>query len=704
MSDAFAKAVLPTKLTELLGDFDTNFVGYVYGLDFECAKVLTNDHWKGRVFGVPHNSFLVATSFNPANPVSTPNKFDQEVILLRVQGPTTLPSDTELVKTRVEHNQRREPQDRFPTSDSDGFDPMTQGELQYGGLDCRILGTFFVDEDGEVRLGSDIENYFASTRLRVFKPRATALEKIVNHINADRKATMIADAKAAGFKGVPSPIEIGSVRYTSTARLHRGPTEPKVPVFISPSDFLGRRTAVLGMTRTGKSNTVKTTVSAVGLAARRDGVRVGQIIFDINGEYSNANHQDDGSSIAEVFEADCVRYRAVDTPNFEDLRTNFYQQPAEALNLISRLLANDPFRNQTDLQQFLDSGLEEPDASDMSNHKRWQQRVAVFQCILFEAGFAAPAGLMVNFPANAAVVAAVTAAGGPAPTPAGKGMCKMTLMDAAQWFVIARSQNYALRETQVAARQVPKGFTNSSGNPWVDPMMESYLNVLARANVTGMSIRGYRAVVPCAAYHSAKRMGDVVQEVLGHLKAGKIVILDLSAGPVEVRTVLSKRIAQQIFDDSFRDVNAGKTPQNIVIYVEEAHNLIGKKEELTTTWPRIAKEGAKAKIAFVYATQEPSSIHPNILANTENWFVTHLNNDDELKSLGKFYDFADFSASLKSAQDVGFARIKTLSSPFVVPTQISRFTPADLKAELAKIAASSSGEGFSLRRDAGKAL
>jgi len=36
-------------------------------------------------------------------------------------------------------------------------------------------------------------------------------------------------------------------------------------VRIQPTDFLSRRTAVLGMTRTGKSNTVKTTVSAVAL-------------------------------------------------------------------------------------------------------------------------------------------------------------------------------------------------------------------------------------------------------------------------------------------------------------------------------------------------------------------------------------------------------------------------------------------------------
>jgi hypothetical protein len=694
MSDVFMNAVLPNKLMPLLGDFDTNHVGYVYGIDFQTTTVLTNDNWKARVAGIPHNSFLIATALNPQSPANA-NQFDNELVLLRVIGPARLPSDSEMIQTRIEHNQRRESHERFPTTDSDGFDPMTQSELQYAGLQCRILGTFFLDDDGEIRLGSDVENYFASTRLRVYKPRANALERIVNHINADRKRTMLADAIAAGFKSAPSPIPIGTVRYTSTSRLHRGKDEPKVPVLIQPSDFLARRTAVLGMTRTGKSNTIKTTVASVATAGKRDGIKIGQIIFDLNGEYSNANHQDDGSSIAEVFGADCVRYRAIDTPGFLDLRTNFYEQPAEALNLISKLLANDPFRSQTDLQQFLDSGLEEPDATDMSNHKRWQQRVAVFQAILHAAGFVAPAGFSVRFPANAAVVQAVSAAGGPSPSKAGSGMASLPLKEAVEWFELVRRLNYDLREQQKQANQPAKGFVNSSGNAWVDPMMESYLNVLARENITKTSIRGYRALIPCKEYHSPKRQGDVVQEVVTHLWAGKIVILDLSAGPVEVRTVLSKRIAQQIFDTSFRIYNSGKTPQNIVIYVEEAHNLIGKKEELTTTWPRIAKEGAKAKIAFVYATQEPSSIHPNILANTENWFVTHLNNDDELKALGKFYDFADFTASLKTAQDVGFARIKTLSSPFVVPVQIDRFTPADLKKQLAELAPTPAGSAGS---------
>lgn len=677
-------------LVELLGKFETDHIGFVYAMNFREAFVLTNDKWKERAAGVPHNGFLVAASFDPTQMGKT-KEIEQEVILLRVLGPAPLPTDNDMLRTRIEHNQRRTEDEIFAKDERDGLDPMTLGELQYGALRCRILGTFYL-ENGELRLGSDLENYVSSTKLRAFKPRAEALNKIVNHINPEVKKKALDDAKKSGFNSLPSPIQVGTVRYTSTARLDRGPGEALVPVTIQPSDFLARRTAVLGMTRTGKSNTVKTTVASVAMAAATDDIPVGQIIFDVNGEYANANHQDDGSSIADVFGDNCIRYRAVDTPDFEDLRTNFYEEPAQGLGLIQELFKKDPppFSGQ-DLDTLLSSTLEEPDPMDHSEHNRWKVLVAVFRCILHKAGYTAPPSFKIDIPLSKKLVDQITNHGNgltPPQTYVIPTSTSVAPSDASDWFEVIRRVNLQIRTAQKDAGVTQTGLESSTkGKPWVNPLLESYLNILARENTGGQSFGGYRAFVNYKPYHSSKRSGDVVSEVLGHLTAGKIVILDLSAGPVSVRTVLSKKIARQIFEKSMAIMNAGQVPQNIVVYVEEAHNLIGKKDDLTDTWPRLAKEGAKAKIAFVYATQEPSSIHPNILSNTENWYVTHLNNDDELKALGKFYDFADFSDSLKTAQDVGFARIKTLSSPYVVPTQINRFSPQELKVQLQAIVA-----------------
>ena len=97
------------------------------------------------------------------------------------------------------------------------------------------------------------------------------------------------------------------------------------------------------------------------------------------------------------------------------------------------------------------------------------------------------------------------------------------------------------------------------------------------------------------------------------------------------------------------------------------------EDDNTNIWARIAKEGAKFNIGMVYSTQEPSSIQANILKNTENWFIAHLNNTDETNQISKFNDFKDFTGSIINVSEKGLVKVRTQSSYFTIPVQIDEF-------------------------------
>jgi Helicase HerA, central domain len=637
-----------------------NFVGWVYGIDYDTAFVMTNDLWKINSRGIPHNCFLVAASFNPRE-FSKSSEGEREVILLRVVGSARLPQDDDLVRTKVDHFQSRT-NVYGGTADRD-YDDITLNQIQFGGLECRVLGTFYV-KSGELFLGSDLESFASAARLNVYRPRGEALNIIANHIDPLRRKSAVEEAKNLGIVKPIAPFQVGTIRYTSTDRLHRGDIAERIPVHIQPSDFLARRTAVLGMTRTGKSNMIKQLVSVVKRVADASTVPIGQIIYDLNGEYANANQQDKGS-IADVYPDQTVRYRMLKTEGFRELQNNFYIQINEGFSTIRQVIREKKGDSGAqDLQTFLNTSFDEPDKNDRSAHNRWQVRIAAYKAMLYKADFEAPANHTVAFPANKQVCDAVNNAAGATLKDPANGL---KLDEAVDWF----------EECREADHGTP--LVSSSGKQWLDQDTRAMLNMLVNKNANDAYINGYKILGDAKKFHSPRRSQEVGREIYDLLKQGKIVILDLSVGDPTLRQKISQQIAGDIFTKSMQTFVEGKFPPNIAIYVEEAHNLIGRDNDLTETWPRLAKEGAKYRIALIYATQEVSSVHPNILANTENWFISHLNNDREIKELARFYDFADFSRSLLRAQDVGFSRVKTLSSPFVVPVQIDRFDPEQEK-------------------------
>jgi DNA helicase HerA-like ATPase len=111
------------------------------------------------------------------------------------------------------------------------------------------------------------------------------------------------------------------------------------------------------------------------------------------------------------------------------------------------------------------------------------------------------------------------------------------------------------------------------------------------------------------------------------------------------------------------------------LYFEEAHNLFPTDDkDFTGVYVRFAKEGAKFHIGIVYSTQSPSTINKELLAQTENFFVSHLSSQDETRALSRIQvAFAGIEEDILRARTPGYMRMMTLSHRFVIPVQARKF-------------------------------
>lgn len=631
------------------------FVGRPFYIDYQQAHLLVADAWKARVKGIPQGSFLLAYYENESDV--------EEALLLRAIEPVNLPTHSDVISSMIEYYK-----DNMKTFGKESqLDEFTRYEFSFSGLKCRILGTFYRDNHGATVFGADVENFFSSHNYSVYKTKDDVLERIANLRHDDQ------------IIGGESDVTIGSVRYSSSKR---NSAKENARVYINTSDFLGKRSAMFGMTRTGKSNTVKKVIEAT-VAISKNALHsslsdttlpveqslspiedksgkplfpVGQIIFDINGEYANANMQDEGTAIYEMFKEDVTRYSVIEKPDFKVMKVNFFNDIEGGYSLIQSGLAEE---NSDYVKNFCAFEAIEPDETDRSATTRYKRHIAAYLCCLAKAGFKAPNNFTVKFSGNKDLN---SHAQGVDPS---KGL---TLDKATEWF------------ESIWDWDGIEDYRTSSGNKWLDDDLKAMLVMLTRSSRPGGSknLSGFIKLRPMRQLHTETVDKPFADDIIELLRNGKIVIVDLSQGSPDIQQLYSERICKKIFFDSMNQFIESKPNNFIQFYFEEAHNLFPKKDDkdLSQIYNRIAKEGAKLNLGMIYATQEVSSISSNILKNTQNWFIAHLNNEDEIKELRKYYDFADFTQSLvrfSAGSDKGFVRMKTYSNPFVVPVQIDRF-------------------------------
>jgi hypothetical protein len=619
------------------GREQTMFVGRPFYFDYARTKVLVNDKWKANVHGIPAGSFLLCAYEGEVGV--------DEMVLVRVLGPTTLPTDSDVIASMVDYYK-----ESTPSVDGDGtkLDTFTRYEFQFSGLECRVLGTFFRNEDGRTIFGADLDNFYSAHNYAVFKPIGKVLEYVVNFREGE------------GIPGGMDQVRLGEVRYSSSRR--QGAVEPS-PVYVSALDFVGKRTALFGMTRTGKSNTVKKIIEAtVDLSDRRvemegeDLAAVGQIVFDVNGEYANANQQDEGTAIFQLFDERTVRYSLQEKEGFEVMKLNFHRDVEAGFGLVTSFLSLD---GSDYVNSFLSIDLSPPEEGDMARATRRDRVVAAYQACLYRAGFDLGT-LRIRFKGNRQLN---ELAGGIDPSTGLSGD------EAVSWFTAVWNA--------YDSHEFFANYRKTKHTEWADEDLKAVLVMLTRTRKPGgaPSLSGYQKLRRLRDYHTAATDASFELDVVKALRAGRIVIIDLSQGDPTIQRTYSERLCVRIFEDAMQRFISNEPANFIQLYFEEAQNLFPKKEDkdLSQIYNRIAKEGAKLRLGLIYATQEPSSISGNVLKNTQNWFVSHLNNRDELREVEKYYDFEDFSDSLRRAADRGFIRMKTYSNAFTVPVQIDRF-------------------------------
>ena len=669
------------------------YIGDLITLDYGHADILVHDTQRSRANGIPHGCLLLATRITPADLSEKKLPKDPSLLLIRVSESARLRSDADLEIARLEAVKRANDTDR--TYDESGHtDQFTLNMLRYSGIRCRILGTFRACESGSddewvIHYGSDISNFNAGQGMKIYKPSGPSLERIVNRRRIEKDSS--------------SERKVGRLRYS--AAIMEADTPEAVPVLIQASDFIAQRTALFGMTRTGKSNTTKTIAKALfELRSEDGGVRVGQLIFDPNGEYANDNPQDQG----------CLRNLQYENSEYEGHVQTYgsHEHPHDPERIITKFNfygaqePQSPPARERDLEQLLhslyqgkqiiDDALAEETAgyvTDFRNarlddirgavgerahgeYTRFRRRLFIYRCMLASAGFEPPEQLpnanglfskeirelMNKSPETAQYVSLLDGTGGQM----GWDVAGNFVRAFAQWTKASEFEGF---DRNYAGKH--------QGRNWSDSHLKGLLQIYD-------GTRGLAMTRNARVWHDLSSDEDYAEAVVRQVRDGKLVIVDQLLGDPDLNRQAAERIVrglfkaqQQNFVNAKVDPDTGEIvrPPHVIIYAEEAHTLLPRSSEddNTNIWARIAKEGAKFNIGMVYSTQEPSSIQANILKNTENWFIAHLNNTDETNQISKFNDFKDFAGGIMNVSEKGLVKMRTQSSYFTIPVQIDEF-------------------------------
>jgi len=614
------------------------FVGYVLDVGYGEITIITCDPFKVAVGGIPRNSLLIMV---PSTFESNGNQVPHHFTLLRVLDSAPTPLSSEVQQTYFELQKKSMPE----------LDVFTQSELQWGALKTSVLGMFYPhpSKQDTVEFSGDLNNYLSAHKYLIYSPDDDLLDLVNN--------TMV-------------PLEnrflIGKLRLTECRLPLPNKHLPNVDIYLSTNDFKGTRTAMFGKTRLGKSNVVKLIVQSL-IETTKETKNVGQLIFDINGEYANDNPQDNDLSIAGAYANRCVVYALTkkEKTQSKPLKLDFYEHPESSHKIIATLL-KEAGRGSIYIQRFLSVDMPSLDQISELEHgdkNRATRKILIYWAILNKAGYNVDLQKLKHKMSID-------------PKLNKNAMEKIFGKDSIKWPQINSLDDLNSFFDQVIEvdrqSKIPSSTANKNLFDADDEALFNFLKPTSTVSAGPGLLQHYRI------YHD-KNSGNFMTQILNELDKGQTVILDLGNANEEVMHYFSRELSLAVFrhqTTKFTNNNLGD--HYIQLYFEEAHNLFGYNDNSDDTliYRRFAKEGAKYHIGMVYSTQSPTTINPDLLAQTENFFIAHLSSQDDVNKLAKLniaYD--SLRNDILQAKTIGYIRMLTRSHRFVVSMQALRFTP-----------------------------
>lgn len=166
------------------------------------------------------------------------------------------------------------------------------------------------------------------------------------------------------------------------------------------------------------------------------------------------------------------------------------------------------------------------------------------------------------------------------------------------------------------------------------PLFGQFTRLLMRID-SRMNDRRYDLIFKPKKYATSGSMDDLFRRLLGETAKNrkKIVVVDLSSTPFDVRSSVISLILRCLFDFAYWHRRVSKERYPIAVFADEAHIYLSDSDSASEasrrSAERIAKEGRKYGISLTVISQRPRELSATILSQCGSFLCLRISNPDD---------------------------------------------------------------------------